>query len=262
MGYQCKGPGGCTEEVCSKGDTKCIVDLVNCPSIPPPPPPNDPPVAVINCSDDPSNPPPCNIYTGENITLDGSGSDDPDPGEFIVNYSFNIPSLSRSQNSVDSDLSLTNPAVGEHRVDLIVTNNKGVPSALVSEDFKVIQALTADFETESGEWEFLRGDTIHFLDKSIPQDRVATRNWTFIDVEGAELIDASTEKDPFVQFDKPGKKDITLEVCDGLGDCDDITKSVNVKIPMPKWKETHPKTENIFDDPFLIFASLIEYLEG
>ena len=251
-GKICVGIGGCVGG-CTLGDIDCVLDA-SCGGGPPPPG-NIDPVAMIDYF--PSN----TITTAEtNFTLKGDGSYDTDGS--IVNYSWNIPSLSRTQNSANPNFFLGNPAAGgPYAVTLEVTDNENGKNT-ANGSFTVLQALTADFETESGEWEFLRGDTIHFLDKSVPQDRVAAWSWTFIDVGSAELIDDSAEKDPFVQFNRPGQKNITLEVCDGLGDCDDITKPVNIKIPMPKWRETHPKSENIFDDPLLIFASLLEYLEG
>ena len=253
MGYQCKGPSGCTEEICSKGDTYCEVDPVNCPIFGPS---NDDPTAVINYS--PSD----TIYTNEtNFTLKGDDSYDDDG--FIAKYSWSIPSLGRTKDSVDisdTDFFLGNPAKGIHPVILIVTDNEnGTDRADGS--FTVIQALTADFEWTP---EFpIRNEEVDFTDLSAG-DNIVNWSWTFQDGEPSTYSTGNfDERHPQnIKFTSHGSKEVTLTITDSLGKTAFDKDDVNVKIPLPKWKETHPKTENIFDDPFLIFASLFEYFEG
>ncbi len=242
MGYQCKGPSGCTEEECSKGDTYCEVDL-SCSGGPPPL--NDPPVAEIYC--DPLS---CNIYTDGTITFYGDNSYDSDG--FITRYDWEVLG-SFYPDSGDSCMPSATPE-GNHTATLTVKDDKGATGS-TTKNFTVIQALTADFEWDP---EFpLRNEEVDFTDKSAGD--ITTYTWTFTD---GNPLNSNIQNPTDVIFNSKGSKDVTLEICNGLGDCDDITKQIEIKIPMPKWRETHPKSENIFDNPFLIFASLLEYFEG
>ncbi len=260
-GRICVGVGGCAEDVCSLGSIECVFDA----SCGGGGPVNNPPTARIDCLDDPSNSPSCNIYTDENITLKGGNSSDSDG--FITNYFFNIPSLGRSQNSGNPDFFLGNPAAGVHIATLIVTDNNGASSNLVNKNFTVVQALTADFDWDP---EFpLRDEAVDFTDLSAGD--IVSRLWTFED--GDIPIGEETKQHPQnIKFNSQGSKEVTLTIIDSLSNSATETKYIGVKIPMPDWRETHPKqekekkykpkTENIFNDPFLIFASLIEYFEG
>jgi hypothetical protein len=249
FGYKCEGPGGCTEEKCSLGSTYCgAIDPVNCPIGPPSPPGNNDPTAVIDYF--PSD----TITTDENnFTLKGGNSFDSDG--FITNYFFNISSLGRSQSSGDPDFFLGNPAVGVHPVALEVTDNENGKNTATG-SFTVIQALTADFEWEP---EFpLRDKEVDFTDLSAGD--IVNWSWTFEDGD-VPAGEKNKQHPKNIKFISQGKKEVKLTITDNLLNSDIKTKYVDVKIPMPNWKEIHPKTENIFDNPFLIFASLFEYIE-
>ncbi len=241
----------CVEDVCALGDIECVPDA-SCGGAGPV---NIPPTAIIDCLDDPSNPPICNIYTGENITLKSGNSFDPDG--FITNYFFNIPSLGRSQNSGNPDFFLGNPAAGDHTATLIVTDNEGASSSLVARNFTVVQALTADFDWDP---EFpLRNEEVDF--NNLSAGDIVSWLWTFGDGD-VPAGEENRQHPQNIKFNSQGSKEITLTVIDSLSNSTTKTKYIDVKIPMPNWRETHPKSENIFDDPFLIFASLFEYFEG
>ena len=229
-GRLCVGIGGCVG-TCTLGKIECIPDA-SCGGGPPPR--NNPPVAKIDCLDDPSDPPPCKIYTDENITLKGGNSFDTDG--FITNYFFNIPSLGRSQNSGNPDFFLGMPAVGIHPVTLIVKDNKGAPSNPAIKNFTVIQALTADFEWEP---EFpIRNEEVDFTDLSAGD--IVNWSWTFEDGD-VPASEKNKQHPQNIKFTSQGLKEITLTLIDSLSNSDTATKYINVKISMPDWKEIHPK---------------------
>lgn len=242
MGYQCKGPSGCTEEECSKGDTYCVFDP-SCSGGPPPL--NDPPVAKIDC-----NPSSCNIYTNENITFQGGDSYDNDG--FITDYDWNV--LSSSYSGVNCTPSAT--PEGNHIATLTVKDDKGATGS-TTKDFTVVQALAADFEWEP---EFpLRDKEVDFTDLSAGD--IVSWAWTFEDgdVPAGQEIKQHPQN---IKFTSNGSKKVRLTITDSLGKSVFKDHNIDVRIPMPDWRETHPKTENIFDNPLLIFASLFEYFEG
>jgi hypothetical protein len=247
-GKLCVGDvANCKEDVCSLGEISCVPDA-SCGGAPPPG--NEPPVAKIDYS-------PSDIITTDetNFTLKGDGSYDTDGS--IVNYNWNIPDLSRTQNTGNPNFFLGNPAVGgPYAVTLVVTDDGGATDT-TNGSFTVLQALAADFEWEP---EFpLRKEEVNFTDLSAGD--IVSWSWTFEDGD-VPAGEESKQHPQNIKFNSNGSKEVTLTITDSLSNSVTETKYVDVKIPMPDWRETHPKTENIFDDPFLFFASLFEYLEG
>ena len=88
---------------------------------PPPPPPNNPP--ITNAGPDQT------VNAGDTVTLDGSGSSDPDPGDFIASYSWSSSDPSITLNgamptfvapNVDTDTTFA--------FQLVVTDTHGAES--------------------------------------------------------------------------------------------------------------------------------------
>jgi hypothetical protein len=265
-GYQCGGESDCTDEICSLGETKCVYDP-NCeseeesPEEPPEEPPeivpgNNPPIALMRCN------PSCAINTDTLLTLEDNGSYDPDPGDSITSYYWEIPYLSRTFNG--RNFFLGNLAQGAYNVIFTVTDEHGAEGR-ANNVIMVSQALTADFHWYPENPYY--GDSVNFFDDSEPWNRIESWSWTFEDGSPA----FSAEENPSIIFLNPGQKDVTLTVTDESGNSDSITKQVEVGIPLPEWREVHPNwgekkgsfnPEEIMDDPFLVFALLFSYFES
>ena len=108
----------------ASGDATCSWTFTPNVASPPPPPPNNPPTA--NAGPDQS------VNSGDTVTLDGSGSSNPDPGDSVVSYQWSSSDSSISLNGATSpNPTFTAPNVDmdtTYTIQLIVTDTHGAQS--------------------------------------------------------------------------------------------------------------------------------------
>jgi len=82
------------------------------------------------------------------------------------------------------------------------------------------------------------GEIVQFQDKSEVYGGTAINNWnwTFQDA----VPSTSNQQNPEVIFNNQGPREITLEVTDTDGYMCPLSRTVNVTLPLPKWREVAP----------------------
>jgi PKD repeat protein len=219
---------------CGKSGTKTkTITITDQPSDPPPPPvppqpQNKPPVAKVKA--------PWSAHPGKPVTIDGSGSYDPDNGPSSLSYDWSVSPSGYNGTLSDTGGTLTFSKEGTYTVKLTV--NDGEDSDSDTQDIEVTNnPPRAQIDVPN---EVIQGDDVVIKNRSYDPDgdNITKVQWTIpLDIN---LKDSATD-DPVttlqdtnnVYFDKPGTYTIGLHVEDEFGATDDTTETVVVKPAIP-----------------------------
>jgi len=81
-------------------------------------------------------------------------------------------------------------------------------------------------------------EPIQFTDQTDFHNGNHSWKWTFEDP--GMVVSDLFDQNPIASFSNTGSWDVTLDATDDIGNCD-ITKTINVNIPLPEWREVKPK---------------------
>jgi outer membrane autotransporter protein len=193
--------------------------------------------------DDPNSPPTANAgpdqnlndtdgLPGENVTLDGSASSDPDPGTVLIYQWFEDGEFALSQPSSTPTLNV-NLGTGTHRITVLVTDGSSDPQTGSSNDDVTITVSDAAIPVANAGADRNVADTDHQPGETVTLDASASRDpdGTITEYEWFRRIDAESSESlgtgQTLNVTLPdGGNDITLVVTDN----DDNTASDNVRI--------------------------------
>ncbi|MBP1931823.1 PKD domain-containing protein [Ammoniphilus resinae] len=218
---------------CGNEGTKTKTITIGSTPVDPPPPPqpeNIPPVAKVRA--------PSSVNIGKPVTIDGSGSYDPDFGPSPLDYSWKIS----PKNGFDGDLEYTGGTLtfneeGTYVIKLTVddgedsdTDEREIevenkpPRAIIDMPSTVIQGDEITIENRSYD---PNGDQITVIKWTIPPD--ANMKDPITDQPVTTLNDDKTK----VYFDTPGEYEFKLYVEDEWGKPDEVTEKITVKPAIP-----------------------------
>lgn len=193
--------------------------------------------------DDPNSPPSANAgpdqnlndtdgRPGEDVTLDGSGSSDPDPGTVLIYQWFEDGEFSLGAPSSTPTLTV-NLGTGVHTITLLVTDGSGDPQTGSSNDEVIVTVSDAALPVANAGADRTVGDTngqagepvtLDGSASSDPDGTITQYEWSRrIDAESSEVLGTGRT----LNVNLPdGASDITLTVTDN----DDNTSSDGVRI--------------------------------
>jgi large repetitive protein len=192
----------------------------------PPPPANEPPVARFTIAPTPA-------AVGQEVTFDGSTSDDPDgPEPFAeTNYDWDLDGISGFETS-GSVVKRSFSTPGPRTIRLQVTDQSGTPSAVVEQTLNVNNAAPTNVDftwTPEGKPAGAAADLnrpVQFnASATDPESQTLTYSWNFGDGT------TGSGPNPSHTFTTPGTKSVRLTVSDPHTSAPVVTKDVPVNSP-------------------------------
>ncbi|MFP4136688.1 MAG: PKD domain-containing protein [Candidatus Acetothermia bacterium] len=160
--------------------------------------------------------------SGEEITLDGSGSSDPDGT--IASYEWDLDGDGKYEDASGAKPSYSCGSEETYDVGLKVTDGGGKTDTATA-SVEVTDDLRADFSYSPSEP--AAGEEVQFSGKTnYSESSVTSWEWNFGDGK------SSTEKEPTQVFSETGSHEVTLTVTDDSGEDDSRTKAIEVESPV------------------------------
>ena len=214
---------------------------------------NQPPTAAMYC--DPAS---CIIYENDVLSI-YNDSTHPDGDDNIVKSEWDIIGVGISPNQEysgpDNLTALFTPqnftrATGTYMVQLTVytasLSDSDTTNITIRQDARAdfecsLTGNPADWYSNCGNVKPEIGDTVYFRDVSRASEGafISIRDWTFEDGNPA----TSSISNPTTTFQSGGSKEVELCVEDSALRSDCVDKTLNVKMPLPDYRETRPRSQ-------------------